>query len=151
MGVMRLGRVTRERSVRSQLRAAFTTNHPPHLVGASFAVGLFFTALPTFGAAIPFLAWLGYRFEWASGLAFSAAITVLNPLAKGSVYVASFLIGVALLGPIPGIARADIGLDAGRDVLARILLGNAILAVVFALAGYVVAVVLVRGVRRHRR
>lgn len=147
---MGLGRVTGDASVRGQLRTALTTNHPPQLVAASFAIGLFCTALPTLGAAIPFLAWAGYRFEWASGLAFSAAIALLNPLAKGSVYVASFLVGVAFLGPVPGITRAEVGLAAGREVLVRILVGNAILAVVFALAGYVVAVLFVRAFRRHR-
>lgn len=135
--------------VRSRLRAAFAEDHPPHLIAVSFAIGVFFTALPSLGAAVLVLAWIGYQFEWANKLALLAAVAVLNPLAKGSVYLASFITGSLLLGPIPGITRADLGLAAGPDVLVRLLVGNAILAVVFAVVGYVVAYRAVHAFRRR--
>lgn len=137
--------------VRGALRAAFAEDHPPRLIAASFAFGMFLTALPNLGAVVPVFAWIGYRFEWASRLALSAAVLILNPLTKGGVYVVSFLVGVQLLGPIPGITRADVGFDAGTDVLVRLLVGNVVLAVGFAVVSYVVAYRTARTVRQRRR
>lgn len=135
--------------VRGALRVAFSADHPPHLLAVSFAFGIFFTTLPTLGAVIPALAWIGYRFEWANTLAFFAAVAILNPLVKGSVYVVSFLIGVQLLGPVPGITSVDVGLDAGGKVLVRLLVGNVILAVGIAIASYLVAYRTARAIRQH--
>lgn len=137
MGVSRF--VEYRSQVRSTLRVAFAEDHPPHLIAVSFAIGVFVTALPSLGTGVLVLAWIGYQFEWANKLALLAAVAILNPLAKGSVYAASFVVGTLLLGPIPGLTRADVGLAAGPDVLVRLLVGNAILAVVFTLVGYVVA------------
>lgn len=149
MGTSRVaGHVER---VRGALRVAFAEDHPPQCIAASFAFGMFLTTLPNLGAVIPVFAWIGYRFEWASRLAFFAAVAILNPLTKGAVYVASFLVGVRLLGPIPGITRADIGLDAGADVLARLLVGNVILAAGLTVVSYVVAYRAARTVRQRRQ
>lgn len=137
--------------VRSALRVAFAEDHPPHLIALSFAVGIFATTLPSLGAVVPVLGWVGYHFEWANRLALLAAVAVLNPVTKGGVYVVSFLVGVRLLGPIPGVTRADVGLDAGTRVLVRLLAGNVVLAVGFTVVGYVTAYWTVRRVRRHRR
>lgn len=136
--------------VRNALRLAFSEDHPPHLIAVSFALGTFVTTLPTFGAGIPVLAWIGYRFTWANNLAFFAAVATLNPLVKGGVYVVSFFIGVQLLGPVPGITSVDIGVDAGTEVLVRLLVGNVILAIGFALVAYVVAYRTVHAVRQRR-
>ena len=134
--------------VQQRLRAAVAEDHPPHHIAVSFAVGIFVTALPSLGTGLIVLAWVGYQFAWANKLALAAAVAVLNPLAKSSVYVASFATGTALLGPVPGISRSDIGLDAGVDVLARLLVGNAVLAVVLTAVSYVVVY---RAVRAYRQ
>ncbi|MFC4438644.1 MULTISPECIES: DUF2062 domain-containing protein [Natrialbaceae] len=136
--------------VRDALRAAFAEDHPPRFIAGSFALGIFVTTLPTLGAGLPVLAWAGHRFEWANKSAFVAAIAVLNPVVKGGVYVASFLIGTHLLGPIPGISHHDIAIDAGADVLVRLLVGNVLLAIGFTVVGYVVASRTAHAVRRHR-
>jgi uncharacterized protein len=125
--------------VRDALRTAFAEDHLPRFVAGSFAPGVFITTLPTLGAGLPVLAWAARRFEWANRFAFVAAVALLNPLTKGGVYAASFLVGVQLLGPLPGITHDDIGLTAGSDVLVRLLVGNALLAVGFTVVGYVVA------------
>lgn len=137
--------------VRDALRLAFSEDHPPHLIALSFAIGIFVTTLPTLGAGIPVLAWIGHRFAWANKLAFFAAVAILNPLVKTGVYVASFFVGVQLFGPVPGASRADIGVDAGAEVLVRLLAGNAILAIGFAVVGYLVAYRTSRAVRQHER
>ncbi|WP_123537927.1 DUF2062 domain-containing protein [Halosimplex salinum] len=148
MGTSRVaGHVER---VRGSLRVAFSEDHPPRLVAVCFAVGIFLTALPNLGAVVPVFTWVGYRFQWASRLALLAAVVLLNPLTKGGVYVASFFVGVRVLGPIPGVTRADVGLHAGVDVLARLLLGNVILASGFAVVSYVVAYRTARRVRQRR-
>lgn len=146
---MSTGRLTRygERT-RETLRAAFTTDLPPRLVAGSFALGMFLMSLPNLGAAVPVIGWIAYRFERANELAMLASVAVMNPVMKSGVYVASFLVGTTLLGPVPDTTRADVGLAAGDDVFVRLLLGNAILAVVFALIAYAVAY---RTVRTYRR
>lgn len=61
---------------RVALRVAFSENHPPHLIAVNFAFGMFVTTLPNLGAVVPVLAWIGYRFDWASRLAFFAAVVI---------------------------------------------------------------------------
>jgi len=136
--------------VRAQFRAAFSQDHPPHLIGASFAVGVFVTTLPTLGVGILVLAAIGYRYAWANHLALFLAVAVLNPLVKTSVHAMSFVVGTTLLGPVPGLVDPEFTVDEGREVLVRLLVGNAVLAVVFALAGYGLAFYCARSVRRYR-
>ena len=137
------------RRAQSRLRNAFVAEYPPQHTAASFSLGLFLTALPNLGASVLLLGVIGRRVERANALAFVAAVAILNPLAKGTVYVASFAIGAAVLGPVPGITRADIGLSAGTDVLVRLLVGNAVLAVVLAAAGYGLALYGVHAARSY--
>lgn len=133
-----------------RLREAFAQDYPPEQTAASFALGLFLTALPNLGASVVVLGVIGRRVDRANSLALLAAVAILNPLAKGTVYVASFLLGAAILGPVPAVARADIGLSAGREILIRLVVGNAVLAVVFAAVGYGLALYGVYTVRRYR-
>lgn len=134
---------------RAELRAVFAEDHPPHLIAASFAIGAFVTTLPTFGSGLLVLAAIGYRYAWANWLALFAAVAVLNPVAKTGVYVASFSIGTVLLGPDPGLVHPELSLVAGRAVLVRLLLGNVILAIVFAGAGFLLTQYGVTAVRRY--
>lgn len=136
--------------VRGSLRAAFTSDHPPQTVAGSFAFGVFLTALPTLGTAFPVFGWVGYRFERANPLAMLAAVGVMNPVVKSGLYAVSFVLGSALLGPIPDVTHANVGLDAGRDVLVRFLLGNAILSAILAVVGYAVAYRTVCSYRRRK-
>lgn len=135
--------------VRGALRLAVSEDHPPHLIALSFAFGIFVTTLPNFGVSILVLAWIGHRFTWANKFAFFAAIGILNPLVKGGVFVVSYFLGVQLLGPVPGITGGNIGIDAGAGVIVRVLVGNVLLAVCFAVVGYVVAYLTAREVRQH--
>lgn len=135
--------------VRGGLRLAVSEDHSPHLVAVSFAVGIFLTTLPNLGVSILVLAALGRHVASANKFAFFTAVAVMNPLVKISVYAGSFFVGVQLFGPVAGITRADIRLDAGMDVLVRLLVGNVILATGFALVGYVLAYLVSLEVRRH--
>ncbi|MFU8867888.1 DUF2062 domain-containing protein [Natronococcus sp.] len=136
--------------VRSAFRVAFSEDHPPQWIAGSFALGIFVTALPTLGAGLPVLAWASHRFVWANKGAFVAAVATLNPLVKGGVYAVSMLIGIQLLGPVPGPTHVDIGLDAGTDVLVRLLVGNVVLALGLTVVGYAVAYRTAHAVRRSR-
>lgn len=147
MGTGRFARYVER--VRGFLRLAVSEDHPPHHIGVSFALGIFLTTLPNVGGSILALAWIGRRFTWANKFAFVTAIGIMNPPVKIGVYLVSFFIGVQLFGPLAGITSADVGLDAGGKVLVRLLVGNVILAMGFAVVGYVVAVLTARGVRQH--
>lgn len=136
--------------VQTRLRAAIDDDHTPHETGVSLSIGLFLTALPNFGLSIFLLGALGRRYERFNRLAFVAAIAILNPLAKGTVYVVSYIIGRVILGPVPGMTSSEVSLTAGPDVLLRLLLGNGIIAISLALVGYVVGRYGVRAARRYR-
>ena len=135
--------------VRDGVEAAIHADHTPHEVAASFAFGVFVTALPTGGTALVLFVAIAYLFERASKLALAASLVVFNPLVKWSVYGASFWLGTQLLGPVPGLTTTpDISaftLDAGRAVLVRQLLGNVLLAVLFAVVGYALVRAVLRG------
>jgi uncharacterized protein (DUF2062 family) len=135
--------------VRSRLRSAFTAEYSPQSTGISFAVALFIIALPNLGLGVLLVGAIGYLVEWANPRALSAAVVVLNPVVKSGVYVASFALGVAILGPVPGMFAGDVTFSAGSAVLLRLLVGNLILATAFALVGYAVAVYSSRAVRRR--
>ncbi|WP_306052053.1 DUF2062 domain-containing protein [Natronococcus wangiae] len=90
------------------------------------------------------------RFEWANKFTFVAAVAVLNPVVKGGVYVARCLIGIHLLGSVPGVTHHDVRLDAGTDVLVRLLVGNVVLALGFTVVGYAVAYQAAHAVRQRR-
>lgn len=136
-------------TIQARFRATFTQDHPPHLIGVSFAIGVFVTTLPTLGAGLFVLAAID-RYVWANRLALFTPVAVLNPLVKTSVYAMSFVVGTILLGPVPGVIDPEFTVVAGREILIRLLVGNAILAVVFALIGYVLAFYGARSVRRYR-
>lgn len=112
---------------------------PPHLVGVSFAIGLFVATLPTPGLDTVTLVAIGWRFEWANRWAFGLALAILNPVVKSFVYVGSFALGTALLGPGGGAAGLELSLAAGPHILSRLVVGNVIIAVVVAGTGYLVA------------
>lgn len=139
------------RRVQTRLWQAFTQDYPPHQTATSFSLGLFLVAMPNLGASVILLGAIGYRFDWANRLALLCSVLVLNPLAKGTVYVTSFALGVALLGSVEGVSAGDVSLTAGGDVLLRLLLGNLLIATALAAAGYVVALYGVHAARRYER
>lgn len=138
-------------AVQAKVRAAMAQDHPPRLIGLSFALGLFVLTLPTLGAGLVLLAAVGYRFAWANRVAVCAAAVVLNPIVKAGVLAISFALGSVVVGPLPAATfDPTVVLTGGKALLVRLFVGNALLASGFALAGYVVAVYGARSVRRYR-
>ena len=135
--------------VQDTLRTAFGGEHPPRLTAASFALGLFLIALPNLGASVVILAGIGYRYEWLDPAALVASVVILNPFVKALVYVGSFTLGTFLLGPV-GVAPENASLSAGWDVVIRLLVGNLIIAAVFAAVGYAVALYGISAIRQYR-
>jgi uncharacterized protein (DUF2062 family) len=133
----------RLRSLRADLDAEFgaalAERYTPRQVAGSFALGVFITALPTFGVGLLAFLVLVWLFEGISKLALFASVLVLNPVVKWGVYGTSFGLGSHLLGPIEGVSRSELSLSAGPDIVIRLLVGNLILAVVFTVIAYVVA------------
>jgi hypothetical protein len=66
--------------VRSALADAFSESHPPHDVAASFAFGVFVTALPTLGTGFAVFVVVAYLSDRVSKLALLASV-VLGELA----------------------------------------------------------------------
>lgn len=138
------GRLARTASrVRAELRAAFLEDYTPKQVAVSFTLGVFITALPTLGIGFALFVLLSYVFRQLSKIALFASVIILNPPVKWGVYTSSFWLGNQLLGPIPNVTLDTISLSLGPDVLARLWVGNLILAVVFSIIAYVVSIRLV--------
>lgn len=114
--------------VRAELEAAFRESHTPREISASFTFGIFLSVFPTLGLNLVvflLLAWLSDR---VSKVALFASVVVVNPVVKWGLYVASFALGVALLGSVEGVAVGDLSLQAGPEVLSRLLLGSLVIA-----------------------
>jgi len=96
---------------------------------------------------------LAFLFDRLSKIALFASVVVLNPVVKWGVYGASYSLGRLLLGPVPGVSieRISPSPGLGVDVLARLWLGNLILATVFAVVADVAGLRLVVGLRRRAR
>lgn len=147
------GRLSRYRSeVRSRLEVAFAGEHSAQQVARSFAVGVFITALPTFGVGVLVFGVIAALSESVSKLALVASVVVLNPVAKWGVYAASFWLGVQLLGPPADITVStvtSISFSAAPEIVVRLLLGNLIIAVVFTVVGYFFAFRVVNEMRER--
>jgi len=136
------------------LARAVAADHTPHEIAVTFAVATVVAVLPTAGTALVVFAVAAYTFDRASELALAATVAVYNPPVKWTIYGASYWLGTAALGPAPGVTPSAatlerVSLSAGRAVLVRQLLGNALLAVGLAAVGYVVVRAAVVGYRRR--
>lgn len=134
--------------IQEELAAVYDGSQPPSAIAGSFAFGTFITALPSLGTGFIILAAAANRVTQVNIVALFAPVVVLNPLVKSGVYAMSFALGVILLGPVSGLTPSDISLTAGPSVATRLLVGNFLVAVVFALIGYYLVN---RGVQRVRR
>lgn len=145
----RVDRVLEE--VKERLISAFVEKHTSHEVSFSFGLGVFITALPSLGTGLFVFVALAFLFDRLSKIALFASVVILNPVVKWGVYGASYSLGRFILGPAPGVSfsTAEISLSAGPDLLARLWLGNLILAAIFSIAGYFLALRTVNEFRRR--
>ena len=124
---------------KAAIHGSFAGEHTVRETAGSFSLGVFITMLPTLGTGLLVFVVLGWAFRRINHAALLASVVVLNPAVKWGVYAASFTLGVALLGPVPGVTPAEVSLSAGPPILIRLLVGNLILAVVAAVPSYVVS------------
>lgn len=124
-------------TVRREIHDALQETHTPRQVAASFALGIFITALPTLGTGVLLFFAITYVFSNVSRIALFASVIVLNPVAKWGVYGASFWLGSEFLGPVSGVSVDEISLSAGPQIVERLLIGNLVIAVAFTGVAYV--------------
>ncbi len=125
-------------TIHEELRRTFLEDHTPRETAGSFSIGTFITMLPTLGVGLLVFFVLAFVFDRVSKLALFASVLVFNPVVKWGVYVASFGLGVALLGPVEGVTLSDVSFSAGPQVVIRLLVGNLILAVIATVVSYVI-------------
>lgn len=135
--------------VRRELHDALRETHTPRQVAGSFALGIFITALPTLGIGVLTFFVIASLFEDVSKVAMFAAVVVLNPIAKGGVYGASYWLGSELLGPA-GASASTLSPSAGPRIVERLLVGNLLLATGFTVVAYVGGYRLTVAYRRRR-
>ncbi len=136
--------------VRRAFTAALEEEHTDHEIAASFALGTFITAMPTGGLGLGLFVALAYYLEWVSKTAIFASALVLNPLVKPVVYVASYQLGAFVFGTEP-VAVFDRPLvDAVVTAVQLLVLGNLVIALVLAAAGYALSLRIAREHRRRR-
>jgi uncharacterized protein (DUF2062 family) len=145
----RVSRV-RERA-RDRLFDAFLEEYTPREVAFSFSLGVFITALPSLGTGVLAFFVLAFLFDRLSKIALFASVVVLNPVVKWGVYGASYSLGRLLLGPVPGASFETVSPSMGVDVLARLWVGNLILATLFAVVAYAAGLRIVLAFRSRAR
>ncbi len=124
---------------RAELHRSFTEEHTSEETAGSFSLGVFITMLPTLGTGLIAFVVLAWAFDRVNRIAMFASVIVFNPVVKWGVYGTSFALGTAILGPVPGVTPASVSLSAGPAIVARLVLGNVILALVAAAVSYVAA------------
>ena len=134
---------------RRKLVAAFREEHTPHQVAASFALGVFITALPTGGVGVGLFFVLVSIQSWISKPAIFASVAVLNPFVKPAVYLSSFQIGALLLGSESVGSREALTGESAVATVRQLLLGNLVIALTLAVLGYVLIRCLTRFHRRR--
>lgn len=126
--------------VLDELHRSLVEEHSPKEVARSFSAGTFITMLPTLGTGLVLFIVLVYLFSWVNKVALFASVIVFNPVVKWGVYAASFSLGVLLLGsPVEEVSLSEVSVDAGGDILLRLLVGNLILAVAATIVAYFLA------------
>ncbi len=144
-------RLSRYRTaVTRELTRAFEADHTPHQVAASFAIGIFVTAMPTGGLGIGLFFLLVRLWSWVDRVAIFASVLVLNPLVKPLVYAVSLQIGVLAFGVEPITPFGIAALDYAATVLALLLFGNLLVALVLAGTSYLLVRELTISYRRRR-
>ena len=135
--------------VRRQLVAAFQEEHTPHQVAASFAIGIFVTAMPTGGLGIGLFFVFISLWSWICKPAIFASVAVLNPFVKPAVYIASFQVGAFALGTESVRSREATTTESAWVAIQQLLIGNVLIALVLSALGYVVVLHLTRVHRRR--
>lgn len=123
-------------NVRQLLYSLQTRPHTPREVAQSFGFGSFITVLPTLGLGLVLFALIGMLTDRVSKLGLFASVVVFNPFIKSGIYVASFAIGIGLLGPIDPTTIVVDAPATGSDIIIRLLIGNVILAFIAGIGGY---------------
>ncbi len=122
--------------IKTELQRAFAEEYSTRETAGSFSLGVFITMLPTLGVGLVVFVFIAWLFDRVNKVALFASVVVFNPVVKWGVYAASFALGVAILGPVPGVSPAEVSLSAGPEIVVRLLVGNLILAVVAAVPSY---------------
>lgn len=144
-------RVARYRDrIRRELTAAFREEHTPRQIAASFAIGIFVTAMPTGGAGISLFFVFASLWSWVSKPAIFASVAVLNPFVKPAVYVSSFQLGGWILGTSP-LHTGALSTEAAREAIQQLLVGNLLIAALLSGLSYVLMLHLTRAHRRRKQ
>ncbi|ELY84919.1 MULTISPECIES: DUF2062 domain-containing protein [Natrialba] len=130
-----------------KLTVAIQEEHTPHEVAASFAIGIFVTALPSGGLGIGLFFVFSALWSWICKPALFASIAVLNPFVKPVVYLSSVHVGGVLLGTSP-IRSQETITESATATVHQLIVGNVVFATVLAAIGYVIVR---RLTRLHRR
>ncbi|APX98110.1 DUF2062 domain-containing protein [Natronorubrum daqingense] len=135
--------------VRAGLVKAFSEERTPREVAASFAMGVFVTALPTGGLGLGLFFVFVSIWPWISKPALFASVAVFNPFVKPAVYVVSFQVGAFVLGSESAASYEMLSSEFAWVALQQLLVGNVIIAVILSVIGYVVVLHLTRVHRRQ--
>jgi uncharacterized protein len=110
-----------------------------HSIASGFALGVFWGVMPTFGTAIIFALVFGTIFRMNRTAAILGTL-VSNPLTSAFLYALGFYIGAVLVGiqyTTADILNMIMNLEFSSQLL-QVLIGNVIVATLFAIFSYVV-------------
>ncbi len=130
-----------KQKVLNELHKAFHEHHSDRQIALSFSIGVFITALPTLGTGFILFFVLAKAFTWISKLALIASAIVLNPIVKPVFWLASINLGGIIF------TRQITFTTEPETVLAYLIVGNLVIALISAVIAYFFAL---NAVRRYR-
>ncbi|MBU0979625.1 MAG: DUF2062 domain-containing protein [Nanoarchaeota archaeon] len=112
------------------------TKKSAHSIALGFAIGTFIAVLPTFGFGLLVGFLIILIFKRVNKFSLIGAFIIWNPLTLALLYYLSYELGNLLFGPKP-LVNIDLTIfEQAYHFTLRFLVGNAILAVIFAVTSY---------------
>lgn len=127
----------------NELRKSFHEEKTPQEIARSFSIGVFITSLPTLGLGLLLFVVLDRMFDWISRLALLASVVVLNPFIKPLVWISSINLGAII------VTRNFTVTTSPESAITYLIVGNLIIAFIFATVAYFFALEAVKKYREE--
>ncbi|MDF9797662.1 uncharacterized protein (DUF2062 family) [Catalinimonas alkaloidigena] len=126
------------------------TNSSPESIAMGFSLATLIAILPTPGFGIFLALFIALFFKKINKIAIVASFAIWNPLVLAPIYWLSYLLGDALFRPDPSM-HFDLAIfNHLYHYSGRFILGNATLAICFAITGYLLIYYLILHYMRKR-
>ena len=134
--------------IKAHFQEVLRIKQNPHSIALGFAIGTFFSLLPTFGLGIALGLLTILVNRRISKLAMLGAFVVWNPIVQAPLYAFSYWLGDTVFSGLPNLVVHLEFMYGAYDFTRRFLLGMILMALVLSFVSYPVVYWLVE---RHQR